>query len=47
MFGFVYIKIWNSSRTESGTFKDGDLHVNRGGARIVSEDEIEAVTYFG
>ena len=33
-------------RTESGTFKDGDLLVNRDGVRIVSEAEVEAVITF-
>lgn len=30
-------------RTQSGTFKDGDLLVNRDGVRIVSQSEVEAV----
>lgn len=30
-------------RTESGTFMDGDLLVNRDGVRIVSQSEIETV----
>lgn len=31
--------------TESGTFKDGDLLVNRDGVRIVSQSEVEAVHF--
>lgn len=31
-------------RTQSGTFKDGDLRVNKDGVRIVSQSEPEAVT---
>ncbi|KAL3621550.1 hypothetical protein CASFOL_036462 [Castilleja foliolosa] len=30
--------------TGSGTFKDGDLLVNRDGVRIVSQAEVEAAT---
>lgn len=30
-------------RTGSGTFKDGDLLVNRDGVRIVSNSEVEVV----
>lgn len=30
-------------RSESGTFRDGDLLVNRDGVRIVSQSEVEAV----
>lgn len=36
VFFFLY-------RTQSGTFKDGDLLVNRDGVRIVSKSEVEAV----
>lgn len=32
-------------RTESGTFKDGDLLVNKDGVRIVSQSEPEAVRF--
>ena len=41
------VGVWNC-RTESGTFKDGDLLVNRDGVRVVSQSEVEAVsvTYF-
>lgn len=30
-------------RTQSGTFRDGDLLVNRDGVRLVSQNEVEAV----
>lgn len=33
-------------RTQSGTFKDGDLRVNKDGVRIVSQSEPEAVSLF-
>lgn len=32
-------------RTQSGTFMDGDLLVNRDGVRIVSQDSTEAVRF--
>lgn len=45
----VLFVIWVSlsvCRTGSGTFKDGDLLVNRDGVRIVSHSEVEAVSGF-
>lgn len=32
-------------RTESGTFKDGNLLVNKDGVQIVSQSDVEAVTF--
>lgn len=32
-------------RTQSGTFMDGDLLVNRDGVRIVSHSEVEVVRF--
>ncbi|KAL0338923.1 UNVERIFIED_CONTAM: Mitogen-activated protein kinase kinase [Sesamum angustifolium] len=37
----VYLSKFLYGRTESGTFKDGDLLVNRDGVRIVSQSEVE------
>lgn len=31
-------------RTQSGTFKDGDLRVNKDGVRIISQSEPEVVS---
>jgi hypothetical protein len=42
---FVLIGIY-FCRTQSGTFKEGNLLVNKDGVRIVSQSEDEAVTYF-
>ena len=33
------INLWVPGRTHSGTFKDGDLRVNKDGLRIVSQSE--------
>jgi len=46
-FPFFFLGDSSSSlkfRTQSGTFKDGDLLVNKDGIRIVPEDEAEAVS---
>lgn len=37
-FGFGF-------RTQSGTFMDGDLLVNRDGVRVVSQSEVEVVRF--
>lgn len=43
---------WNSGfenscgRTQSGTFKDGNLLVNKDGVQIVPQSEVEAVICF-
>lgn len=45
-FSIGFLLIWISlslCRTGSGTFKDGDLLVNRDGVRIVSNSEVEVV----
>jgi hypothetical protein len=45
VYGFVLIGNY-FCRTQSGTFKEGNLLVNKDGVRIVSQSEDEAVTYF-
>lgn len=39
----IWVLFLNVCRTGSGTFKDGDLLVNRDGVRIVPQTEVEAV----
>jgi len=41
---FMYLKC--ICRTQSGTFKEGNLLVNKDGVRIVSQSEVETVKYF-
>lgn len=42
-FFFLLLFYLGLCRTESGTFKDGDLLVNKDGVRVVSENEVETV----
>jgi hypothetical protein len=50
LFVLIPVVFWGVSRTQSGTFKDGDLLVNKDGLRIVSqseEGEVKANHLFG